>query len=184
MDRYKEFFRIDSTRLRTWDYSNPSWYYVTLNVRNHREYFGDIRKGKMCLNEFGSIAEMCWKGIPVYFGNAAIDYFVVMPNHVHGIIIIESKDVACNVSTDNPEKNVMSKISPLKGSLSAIVRSYKSAVSKLIHDIGGNEFSWQSRFFERIIRNEQELFNIRQYIEQNPFKWSIEKENDEFIFDK
>ncbi|MDP2038720.1 MAG: hypothetical protein Q8L04_15165 [Ignavibacteria bacterium] len=114
-----------------------------------------------------------------------------MPNHVHGIVIITDycKDVASasarpsldgrNVSTEK----AFSKITPKPGSLATIIRSFKSSVTKQIHEIGYPNFSWQARFYDRIIRNEKELYNIKRYIEQNPLKWEFEKNNAENIFD-
>jgi REP element-mobilizing transposase RayT len=93
----------------------------------------------------------------------------------------QGRDVACNVSTDN--NNYFSNISPKLFSLSTIIRSFKSAASKQIHELGNRDFSWQARFYDRIIRNEKELYNIRQYIEQNPIKWNIEKDDLENIYE-
>jgi REP element-mobilizing transposase RayT len=123
-----------------------------------------------------------------------------MPNHIHAIIIIiesenivetcrgisdnhgiimnNGRDGARYISTNGDEQtdNYFSKISPKPKSLSAIIRSYKSAVTKRIRKIGMSNFKWQSSFYDRIIRNETELFNIRKYIEQNPLKWDLEKD--------
>ena len=168
---YQNKFRIESARLKEWDYSNPWWYYVTICTKNHSCFFGDIVNGEMNLNDFGLVVEKYWNEIPKHYQNVEIDYYTVMPNHIHGIIIINgSRDVACNVST-----NQYSQMSPKKNSLSAIIRSYKSAVTKFAHENGNNNFAWQERFYDRIIRNEKELFNIRKYIQQNPMKWELEK---------
>lgn len=174
-------FRIDTARLKSWDYSTPWWYYVTINTKNHVCYFGDVVDGKMKLNDLGKIASDEWLKTKELRSNVDLDYFVVMPNHVHGIVILTDycKDVARNVSTENS----FSRISPKPGSLATIIRSFKSSVSKLIHEIGYPNFSWQARFYDRIIRNEKELYNIRRYTEQNPLKWEFEKNNTENIFD-
>jgi putative transposase len=171
MSLYQNKYRIESTRLKEWDYNNPWWYYVTINTKNHILYFGEVVIGKIDLNALGNLAENMWKQIPFHYKNVELDYFVIMPNHIHGIIILnESKDVACNVSTSE-----MGKLSPRKNSLSVIIRGYKSAVTKYAHENGINNFSWQSRYYDRIIRNEKELYEIRKYIEQNPMKWDLEK---------
>jgi len=164
-------FRVESARLKEWDYSNPWWYYITINTRNHNSYFGAVVNREMNLNKLGLVAEKYWNEIPKHYKSVEIDYYVIMPNHIHGIIIINnSRDVACNVST-----NKYSQISPRGNSLSAIVRSYKSAITKSAHENGHKDFAWQERFYDRIIRNEKELFNIRKYIQQNPMKWEYEK---------
>jgi hypothetical protein len=105
-----------------------------------------------------------------------------MPNHSHDVLILNDhhKDVACNVSTQVINEK-FSKLSPKKYSLSTVVRSYKSAITKWCNENNHNSFAWQPRFFERIIRNEKELYNIRKYIEQNPLKWEIEKNNPDNI---
>ncbi|MDP2039146.1 MAG: transposase [Ignavibacteria bacterium] len=180
MVEFKETYRVDSARLQEWDYSTPWWYYVTINTKDHIEYFGNAETGKIQRNELGLVVEECWKEIPKHFLNVELDYYVIMPNHVHGILILtdKRKDVACNVST-----NKMSVISPKPNSLSAVVRSFKSAVTKTIRENGYNNFAWQPRFYDRIIRSEKELFNIRKYIDQNPLKWEFEKNKSENIFE-
>ncbi len=194
MSKFKNTFRIESTRLKNWDYSTPWWYFVTINTNNHVEFFGNVVNEKMNLNELGVVADKYWREIPNHFKNVELDYYVIMPNHIHGIVIINEhidqndinfefhnhdRDVACNVSTDN----IFSQISPKKNSLSVIIRSFKSASSKAIHQTGNIHFKWQARFYDRIIRNENELFHIRRYIEQNPLKWELEKDRPENICD-
>lgn len=137
--------------------------------------FGRITRSKIRLNKLGKVAERCWKEIPEHNSLIELDYYVVMPNHLHGILILngnERRDVACNVST---AENYYSSISPKKNSISTVIRSYKSAVTRRAHKNGNDTFRWQSRFYDRIIRNDRELYNIRKYIEQNPLKWDIEK---------
>ena len=105
-----------------------------------------------------------------------------MLNHSHGVLILNDyrKDVACNVSTQVINEK-FSKLSPKKYSLSTVVRSYKSAITKWCNVNNHKSFAWQPRFFERIIRNEKELYSIRKDIEQNPLKWEIEKNNPDNI---
>ncbi len=167
MSKFKNTFRIESARLKEWDYSNPWYYYVTINTKNHIHHFGKVENEKMILNDLGSIVESEWLKTKLLRTNVELDYFVVMPNHFHGIIIIngsepvadvnERRDVARYVST---KKKNYSEISPTANSLSAVIRSFKSAVSKRIHELGYFGFSWQPRFYDRIIRNEKELYNI------------------------
>ncbi|MFC2134394.1 transposase [Bacteroidota bacterium] len=173
MQLYKNKYRSGTTRLEGWDYTNPWWYYVTICTKHHKEYFGEIINSKMVLNDIGKIAEEYWAGIPKHNSLIELDYFVVMPNHLHGILILNDncRDVARNVSTDN----VYSEISPKKNSISSVIRSYKSAVTRWAHMNGFPEFQWQPRFYDRIIRNDRELYQVRKYIEQNPLKWDIDK---------
>jgi putative transposase len=185
----KNKFRSDSIRLQTWNYTNPGWYFVTICTKHHNHFFGEISGEKFKPNKVGNFAELFWRNIPKHFPFIELDYYVFMPNHCHGVLIIDdhSRDVASarkltesNVSTF-VETNRMSDISPKKYSLSSVIRSYKASVTKWCRNNGYLEFAWQPRFFDRIIRNEKELYNIRKYIEQNPLKWEIEKNHPENI---
>ena len=193
MSKYQNKYRTETARLKSWDYTNPWWYFVTICTKNHKEYFGEIKNEKMVLNELGKIAEQEIRKIELLRDNVEVDYYVVMPNHIHMIIILNEikcrdnkcRDVARYVSTiDENTKltnNYFSEISPKPNSLSSIVRSYKSAVTKKIKEMKTEKFYWQSRFYDRIIRNEKELFNIRKYIQLNPLKWELEKDFPENI---
>ena len=193
MSKYQNKYRTETARLKSWDYTNPWWYFVTICTKNHKEYFGEINNEKMVLNELGKIAEQEIRKIELLRDNVEVDYYVVMPNHIHMIIILNEikcrdnkcRDVARYVSTiDENTKltnNYFSEISPKPNSLSSIVRSYKSAVTKKIKEMKTEKFYWQSRFYDRIIRNEKELFNIRKYIQLNPLKWELEKDFPENI---
>jgi len=105
MTKFKNTFRVESARLKNWDYSSPWWYYITINTKDQIEYFGEVINEKMILNDLGITADSYWKEIPKHFKNVELDYYVIMPNHIHGIIIINEsgnntcRDVACNVST-------------------------------------------------------------------------------------
>ena len=172
---YKNKYRIESIRLPNYDYSSNGYYFVTICTRKKFCYFGQISKSKMQLSQVGKIAQKHWQEIPQHFVGVHIDEYVIMPNHVHGIVIIDNprRDVACYVSTDNDDVNpTMSQLSPKPGSLSAIVRSYKSSVTRWCRQNGDDDFCWQSRFYEHIIRNQTALNNIRRYIINNPAKWS------------
>ncbi len=171
MTKFKNTYRIESTRLKDWDYSTPWWYYVTINTKNHHDYFGEIIDGKLILNPLGKIADLFWNEIPNHYKNAELDYYVIMPIHIHGIIIINYTAVTRHASS--PQKNL---------TLSDIIGSFKSAVTKRIHETGYQNFSWQPRFYDRIIRNGKELYNVRNYIEQNPIKWELKRKQPENIF--
>ncbi len=168
MTKFNKTFRIESARLKEWDYSTPWWYYITINTKNHVEYFGEVKNEKMVLNKLGKIVLEEWLKTKEIRKNIELNSYVVMPNHIQGILIINDncRAVARNGSTE--KKNIHSNILPKTNSLSAIIRSFKSAVSKQIHLTGNTEFSWQARFYDRIIRSESELFRIRKYIQQNP----------------
>jgi putative transposase len=180
---YRDRYRIESARLKGWEYASDGWYFVTVCARNRECYFGEVVDGRMRLFEIGDVARRYWEEIPHHSGSAHLDAFVVMPNHVHGIIIIESvgtgpcRDVACNVSTAGATITTRSDMSPKSGSLSAILRSYKSAVTRWCRTNGHPAFAWQPRFYDRIIRNRVVLDGIRKYILDNPPQWDLDAIN-------
>ena len=199
MALFKNKYRIESTRLKGWDYASTGLYFVTICTRNRECCLGEITASEMRLSPIGDIAQQFWLGIPGHSrGQIGIDAFVVMPNHLHGIIVINvvgntsRRDVACNVSTGRitddvstydrkisnlPISAAMSKISPKAGSLGAIVRSYKSAVTRWCGMNNQPFFDWQERYFDEIIRDEQSLDRIRTYIVNNPANWDKDQEN-------
>ena len=88
MSKYQNKYRIESARLNVWDYANPWWYYVTINTKDHEEWFGKIVNGEMKINELGKVVEEEWLKTKTVRTNVELDYYVVMPNHFHGIIIL------------------------------------------------------------------------------------------------
>ncbi|WP_075590040.1 transposase [Labilibacter marinus] len=176
--KFQNKYRVDTIRLQSWDYRNNAAYFITICTQNRKHYFGDVVNGKMQLSTIGNLAHEYWNEIPHHFSFAKLDAFVVMPNHVHGIIVIDGNGgdrfVACNESTTNNKNQYMANISPKTGSLSTIVRSYKSQVTKMSRPINPN-FAWQSRFWDHIIRNDASYQRIKQYIINNPKKWGEDK---------
>jgi putative transposase len=138
----------------------------------------------MRLNEYGIIINEEWRKTGDKRPGIKLDEFVIMPNHVHGIVrilgafspTVSRRDVARNVSTKNGLNN-FSLISPSSGSLPVIIRSFKSAATNRMHAAGFNGAVWQSRFHDHIIRDEKSLFQIRTYIKNNPLNWDSDEEN-------
>lgn len=152
-------------RLKHYDYSQSGWYFVTICTQNHKHHFGKIKNGKMILNEFGIIVKKYWNEIPIHYPTVELDESVIMPNHIHGIIVIDND----NVGDEN--------FYPLhKTDLSNIIKGFKIGVTKWCKDNNYPNFKWQRSFYDIIIRNEEELYNIRKYILQNPLNWSLEKD--------
>jgi putative transposase len=174
MTLFKNKYRIESARLKGYDYSSPVEYFVTICTGGMIEYFGEVVDGEIKRNAMGEIAHQMWMHIPNHHEHVMLDESIVMPNHVHGIIVLcennHGRDVACNVSTGN-----IARISPKRGSLGTIVRSYKSAVSNWCHANGHPDFFWQSRFYDHIIRDEKGLNAIREYIQNNPAQWEYDR---------
>ena len=166
-------------RLKNYDYSNSGWYYITICTKDPKKYFGRIENGKMVLNRIGNIVDEFWNKIETLHQNIDLDYYVIMPNHIHGIIIIN------DVLKGQPQlkyKNVGNAKFAIptdrtKMELSKLIQQFKRAVSLRVKTINPNSiFKWQHSFYDRIIRNQNELFNIRKYIQQNPLKLSLEEE--------
>lgn len=183
MDLFTDKYRIKSSRLINWDYSSPGLYFITICTYNKNNFFGEIIDGKTCLSKIGQIAKTELLKTFEIRQNIILDEYVIMPDHIHLIIQITNKndlscrDVARNVSTNignvsTKENNSISnsqksQISPKAGSLSTILRSYKSAVTNSCHQ-HNHWFSWQSRFYDQIIRNEKQYLAIKKYIVNNP----------------
>ena len=140
----------------------------------------------MRLSTLGEFADKYWRGIPDHFPHVTLDEFVIMPNHVHGIIVINSNDYSPvemqhPVETRHPVEtqhaaSLQSMLPlPKPGSISTIVRSYKSAVTRWAGQNDHTEFAWQERFYDHIIRNEKSLENIRMYILANPGRWDTDE---------
>jgi REP element-mobilizing transposase RayT len=133
--------------------------------------------GEMCLNDISRISDECWQEIPEHFEHACLDAFVVMSNHIHGIVII---DLPNTVGARHAVPLRMEQFGkPVSGAISTIIRSFKSAVTKRINEMHGTPrvTVWQRNYYEHVIRNEEELNRIRQYIIDNPKQWELDREN-------
>lgn len=155
------------TRLKNYDYAQNGHYFVTACTQDRSEWFGGIGNGKMTPNEYGNIVLACWNDLPNHYANIKLDEFVVMPNHVHGIIVIEN-----NVGNGL-------KPFPTQHGLSEIMRGFKTFSSRRINETinNGTKFHWQKSFYDKIIRDEKSLYDIRKYIQENPLKWEFDREN-------
>jgi putative transposase len=162
-----------SIRLKEYDYSQPGEYFITICTYDKKCVFGEVIEEEIRLSPIGEIAKKCWEEIHEYFPKVELDEYVIMPNHVHGIIIItDGRDLINQI----PTKNFPLMKNP-KVTLGKIIRYYKARSSKYIHDSGYVDFQWQSLFYDRIIRSDKELNAIRDYIANNPLKWCLDEEN-------
>jgi putative transposase len=157
-------------RLAGYDYTQPGAYFITINTHKKNNLSGYLANNSVDLNIFGIIASSCWREIPVHFANTQLDEFIFMPNHMLGIIwIAVSGDTACCVSTEKQQGNLEKFGKPVKKSIPTIIRSYKSAVTRLIHREKEDLRIWQSNYFEHVIRNNDDLDKTREYIHYNAF---------------
>jgi REP element-mobilizing transposase RayT len=187
-----------SPRLANWDYGSLAAYFITICTQDKEQYFGNIKHGRMQISPTGTIAHVLWHEMKNHAKNIELGEFVVMPNHVHGILILKGniredggdkdgdhsdrhdgrdvgRDVACNVPTNVPTTNTlknerMAAISPKSNTVSSIIRSYKSAVTKYCRRLE-LPMAWQPRFHDHIIRNDESFKHISAYIRNNPANW-------------
>jgi putative transposase len=169
-----------SIRLKGHDYAQPGAYFVTICTRERECLFGHVVNGEMRLNDAGEIARRCWEDIPDHFPHAVSDAVVIMPNHVHGVIVIHGRGEA-SVPLHVSKERTGSDASPLRqrpngtqpGSLSAIVQNLKSISTRRMNAARGMLGTpvWQRNYYEHVVRNDEELEAIRQYILNNPANW-------------
>jgi len=160
-------------RLQNYDYSRPGWYFVTICTKNRVEYFGKIQDNEMHFNTCGKIAQKCWFDLPNHYRNIHLDKWVIMPNHMHGIVVIDdfSDDVVGAGLKPSPTAPIHK-----QHSLSEIMRGFKTFSSRKINEFYPKlGFCWQRSFYDHIIRNDHSLESIRAYIKNNPLKWELDK---------
>ncbi|MDP2681641.1 MAG: transposase [Deltaproteobacteria bacterium] len=163
-----------SIRLKNYDYSRAGAYFVTVCVQNRECLFGDIDNGEMRLNEFGRVVENEWLKTKDIRGNVKLDYYIIMPNHFHGILVInDCRGVLQYAPTASRKFRSPSQ------TIGAIVRGFKSAITKHINETRNNPGCpvWQRNYYEHIIRNEKSMNKIREYITKNPLNWTTDIEH-------
>lgn len=165
-EKYQNRYRISSARATWWDYSNEGAYFITICTKDRAEYFGHIDDGKMHLSSCGVLADVFWRQIPEHSSLACVGPYVVMPDHVHGIVLLRGGAVP----SERCAGNVMSEMSPQANTISSVIRGYKSAITKHTHRLG-YDFAWQPRFYDRIIKDDDAYRCIEAYIEKNVALW-------------
>ena len=180
-----------SPRLASWDYGTEASYFITICCKNREHFFGEIIKNKMQLTPAGAIASVFWYEIKNHAKNIELGEFVIMPNHIHGILILKGddndvgtrqNDDVGTTQNDVGTTHALSLLQPSsnrfqnqgKNTVSSIVGSYKSAVTKYCNLLD-LPMGWQSRFHDHIIRNEDSFHRISQYIRNNPANWVEDK---------
>ncbi|PIS04754.1 MAG: transposase [Candidatus Buchananbacteria bacterium CG10_big_fil_rev_8_21_14_0_10_42_9] len=151
-------------RLQYYDYSSEGGYFVTICTQNRFCTLGKIENGIFVDNDTARVVLECWLDLPNHYLNCVLGEFIIMPNRVHGIIFIT------NNRTD---------LKSVPTSLSEMIRAFKAFSTRKINKLSntpGKQF-WQSRYYDRIIRNEKELDKIREYIVNNPLQWELDKNN-------
>jgi putative transposase len=195
MDKFRNKYRIPSARLQNWDYGSNGAYFITICTKNRVRYFGEIVNGEMKLNDLGKLAEQYWLAIPQHFSFVELGNFVVMPNHTHGILIIDKNDNEMNGNANvDANANVLetrliasrpsqtektggfagNKNPMFHNNISRIIRWYKGRCAFEIRKIHA-DFEWLSRFHDHIIRNAESFETIQNYIVNNPINWKEDK---------
>jgi REP element-mobilizing transposase RayT len=186
-DKFLNKYRISSVRLAKWDYSSNGSYFITICTAHRQHFFGEIINSEMELSQIGEYANQCWLNIPNHFPYFYLDEFIVMPNHLHGIVLIgkpyKDHDNRFGVETGHVETGhalslhaATSKQPHLrfrnqgKNTISSMVGSFKSAVTKYCNE-NKLSFQWQGRFHDHIIRSRDEFHRIKNYIISNPANW-------------
>jgi putative transposase len=181
MTLYKNQYRIESTRLKEWDYSRYGYYFVTICTKDKQYFFGEIMGDEMQLSEIGKIVAEEWQNSEKIRDYVKLDQWIIMPNHLHGIVIIQNENKVethshASQNLPTPPGDAFN-ASLQRSNLSSVIRGFKSATFRKIHKKRFVNFAWQSRFYDHIIRNEKELHEIREYILYNPLKWHLDEEN-------
>lgn len=173
MGKFKGKYRAETARLKGWNYGAAGYYFVTICEKNRNRVFGDIVNATVSLSSLGLAARKCWLEIPEHFPFVELDAFCIMPNHIHGIIVISDRN---SVETQDfaSLREPGNKFGPQSRNLPSVVRGFKIGVTKYArtNDI---PMEWQPRYHDRIIRDEQELFAVRTYIHNNPLEWALDE---------
>ncbi|MDA9128979.1 transposase [Candidatus Gracilibacteria bacterium] len=145
-------------RLKGFDYGSKGYYFITICTKGRIHYFGDVVEGNVILNDYGEAAEECWGNIVEHYEGIELDEFIIMPNHIHGIIIVGNEYFRSDISN--------------------VIKGFKIGVTKEIRQNHKDyEFAWQKSFHDVIIRNQDQLDKSREYIRMNPMKWEEDENN-------
>ncbi|TCN65405.1 transposase [Acetobacteroides hydrogenigenes] len=174
-----------SIRLKGYDYSQAGLYFVTLCLYGRACLFGHIENAEMILNDSGRTAQQCWLDIPNHYPNVVLHEYVIMPNHVHGIVQIvddggygECRGVCKGEIFFAPAVDPTDEQMVIRGTsrtIGSMLRGFKIGVTKWMRQNTNVQNIWQRNYYEHIIRNEQSYQNIAEYIVDNPVKWKDDK---------
>jgi putative transposase len=157
-----------SIRLPGYDYTRPGAYFVTLCIRGRECLLGDVRAGQMHLSECGRIVADCWQWLGERYPYVTLDAWVVMPNHLHGILTFKGVTDG-RIEADSAKRK----------SLGSVIGAYKTVSTRHVNKIRGRSGLplWQRDFYEHVVRREEDLRRIRAYILDNPRRWSVDQQN-------
>jgi len=162
------------------DYSQNGYYFITICIKNRIHWFGSIQKNNVNYSPLGLFAINTFQNIPKFYLNVSTDKFVIMPNHIHGIIIIKNcvGTEHCSVPTNIINKQKIHTY----GLLSKIIKSYKNSITTYARNaLHFNSFQWQRSYYDHIVRSEESLHQIQYYIQNNPLHWDTDEENLQYV---
>jgi REP element-mobilizing transposase RayT len=191
----KEKWRLQATslyrrslRLKDYDYSQAGAYFVTVCTQNRACLFGEVAGDKISLNEVGQLAEALWRDLPTDFPTIALDTFIVMPNHIHGIVVLPDRTAvgaALVAAREDDRARAATRAAP---ALSDVVGAFKSLFAvRYIQGVKSHQWPpfnrrvWQRNYYEHVVRDETDLVRIRTYIDENPLRWQLDEENPDHL---
>lgn len=163
-----------SIRLRHYDYAQPGAYFVTICTDKRACLLGQVVGGEMRLNSYGLVVAGCWNDLPKHYSQVELDAFAVMPNHVHGIIVLKDEPIDITPTVGAGLRPAPTASLPKRHGLPEIVRAFKSFSARRINELRNalGVVVWQRNYYEHIVREKAELHRIRLYIEQNSARWT------------
>ncbi len=179
-DLYRNKYRRQSIRAAWWDYGRNAGYFITVCTQDRQHFFGEVANGIMCLSTVGKLAHRYWSEIPNHFPYARLDTWVIMPNHMHGILIIDKDNITSGgainrAATGDVGGGITGHHNPmLHDNVSRVIRWYKGRTTFESRKVNP-DFAWQSRFYDHIIRDCAAWGRIRMYIENNPAHWKEDR---------
>ena len=175
MSLFKNKYRIESIRLPEYDYSLPGYYFINICTKNRENLFGEIKNNKMNLSAFGHLVKRQWRQISKIRKNIVSDAFIIIPNHIHGILTIVEAIHELPLQGSSPRGWAKRR----QMMLSKIIGQFKMQTAKQINQFKNTPGLpvWQRNYYEHIIRNESELNRIRVYIKNNPANWHNDRNN-------
>lgn len=165
-------------RLGGYDYSLPGYYFITTCTHFRQNLFGHVEDGGMVMSPNGIAVDGAWNNLATLFTDLRLDEHIVMPNHVHGILVLgETLDGGSRAATTKATNGRSGRVA----SLSRIVNAFKTTAAIEVNEARGGlgEPVWQQRYYDHIVRDQSDLHRIREYIRNNPLKWSLDEENPE-----